>query len=117
MDMTGNETVCKTDRNGDIILKFSPNETADIRTGKLSEVEVISWLLESIDGTFIDESYCLSNYTMGATIYNYYLERCYVIDFSDVESILMKGYHLLLKARIPDNGEREMLEILRPNLG
>lgn len=107
--MRGNERVFEAD-DVNIVLQFSPEEITDIRCGKVSDVETISWLLESIDCTFIGESYCLSNYTMGATIYNYYLDRCYVIDFSDVENILMKGYHLSLKARTPDKGDREILK-------
>lgn len=107
--MRENERVFEAD-DGNIVLQFSPEEIADIHSGKVSDVETISWLLESIDCTFIGESYCLSNYTMGATIYNYYLDRCYVIDFSDVESILMKGYHLTLRARIPDKEEQEILK-------
>lgn len=107
--MRGNERVFEAN-NGNIVLQFFPEEIADIRVGKVSTVEMISWLLEEIDCAFIGESYCLDNYRMGATIYNTYSDLCYVIDFLDVENILMNGLQLMFIARAPDEGDREILE-------
>lgn len=96
--------------NGNINIRFSPDEIAELKTGKISAVEVLSRTLDKIDCYFIGESYCLSNYTTGATIYNAYSDLCYIIDFSDVESVMMSGQWLKLYARTPDDTDREILE-------
>lgn len=97
-------------QNGNINFRFTPEQIAELKTGRISAVEVISWILDEIDCYFIGESYCLSNYTTGATIYNAYSDLCYVIDFSDVESVLLSGRYLKLYARKPDETDREIIE-------
>lgn len=97
-------------KNGNINFRFTPEQIAELKTGKVSAVEVISWLLDEIDCYFIGENYCLSNFTTGATIYNAYSDLVYIIDFSDVESVLMCGRWLKLYARKPDETDRETLE-------
>ena len=52
----------------------------------------------------------MSNYTTGATIYNAYSDLCYIIDFSDIETVLMSGRYLKLYARKPDENDRETIE-------
>ena len=97
-------------QNGNINFRFTPEQIAELKTGKISAVEVISWILDEIDCYFVGEQYCLSNYTMGATIYNAYSDLCYIIDFSDVETVLMSGRYLKLYARKPDEQDRETIE-------
>lgn len=97
-------------QNGNINFRFTPEQIAELKTGKISAVEVISWILDEIDCYFIGEQYYLSNYTTGATIYNAYSDLCYIIDFSDVETVLMSGRYLKLYARKPDENDRETIE-------
>ena len=97
-------------QNGNINFRFTPEQIAELKTGKISAVEVISWILDEIDSYFIGEQYCLSNYTTGATIYNAYSDLCYIIDFSDIETVLMSGRYLKLYARKPDETDREIIE-------
>lgn len=97
-------------RNGNINFRFTPEQIAELKTGKISAVEVISWILDEIDCYFIGEQYCLGNYATGATIYNAYSDLCYIIDFSDVETVLMSGRYLKLYARKPDENDRETIE-------
>lgn len=97
-------------KNGNVNLRFSPEQITELKTGKVSAVEVISWTLDEIDCYFIGESYCLSNFTTGATIYNAHSDLCYIIDFSDIEKVLMAGRWLKLYARKPDETDREIIE-------
>ena len=97
-------------QNGNINFRFTPEQIAELKTGKISAVEVISWILDEIDCYFIGEQYGLSNYTTGATIYNAYSDLCYIIDFSDIETVLMSGRYLKLYARKPDETDREIIE-------
>lgn len=97
-------------KNGNVNLRFSPEQITELKTGKVSAVEVISWTLDKIDCYFIGESYCLSNFTTGATIYNAHSDLCYIIDFSDIEKVLMAGHWLKLYARKPDETDREIIE-------
>lgn len=97
-------------QNGNINFRFTPEQIAELKTGKISAVEVISWILDEIDCYFIGEQYCLGNYATGATIYNAYFDLCYIIDFSDVETVLMSGRYLKLYARKPDENDRETIE-------
>lgn len=97
-------------KNGNLNIRFSPEEIKDIKAGKYSGVEVLGWKLEKFDSYYVGETYCLNNFTTGHTIYNCYSDVVYVVDWSDIDSILMKGKTLKLYARIPDDGDREILE-------
>lgn len=108
--MRRNNENIKEFNNGNINFRFTREQITELKTGKISAVEVISWILDEIDCYFIGESYCLSNFTTGETIYNAYSDLCYVIDFSDIETVLMSGRYLKLYARKPDENDREIIE-------
>lgn len=108
--MRRNNENIKEFNNGNINFRFTREQITELKTGKISAVEVISWILDEIDCYFIGESYCLGNFTTGATIYNAYSDLCYVIDFSDIETVLMSGRYLKLYARKPDENDREIIE-------
>lgn len=97
-------------KNGNINFRFNPEQVTEIKTGKVSAVEVISWTLDEIDCYFIGEEYCLGNFTMGATIYNAHSDLCYIINFSDIITVLMSGRWLKLYARKPDENDREIIK-------
>lgn len=97
-------------KNGNLNIRFSPDEIADIKAGKYSDIELLSWKLGAFDTIFIGEQYCLSNYTMGCTLYSYYVDKVFILDFSDIDSILMNGRTLKLYARKPEDEEREQIE-------
>ena len=85
-------------------------EIADIKAGKYSDIELLSWKLEKFDTSFIGEEHCLSNYTMGCTLYSYYADKVFILDFSDVDSVLMAGGTLKLYATEPTPVDREQIE-------
>lgn len=39
-------------QNGNINFRFTPEQIAELKTGKISAVEVISWILDEIDCYF-----------------------------------------------------------------
>lgn len=96
--------------NGNLNIRFSPEEITDIKNGKFSAVELLGWKLEKFDSYFIGETYCLSNYTTGHTIYNCHSDVVYIVDWSDLEGVLMMGKTLKLYARKPDEADREILQ-------
>lgn len=96
--------------NNNINIKLSPDYLTDIENGKISDIEAISWTLEEIDCYFVGEEFCLSNYDMGAMIYNCYSDMVYIISFSDIERVLKAGKTLKLYARKPDEDDREIIE-------
>ena len=95
--------------NGNLNIRFSPEEIEDIRAGRYSDIEVLSWKLERFDTYFISEEYCLSNYDMGATVHSAYSDQVFIVSFGDIENILMNGKTLKLYAREPDEYDREMI--------
>jgi len=95
--------------NGTLNLKFTPEEIIDIESGRFSAPEVLCWKLENLDCTFIGETYCLSNWAMGHTIYSYYDDCVYILNWADVEEILMDGKVLRLYADTPDEYDHELL--------
>lgn len=97
-------------KNGNLNIRFSPDEIADIKAGKCSAIELLSWKLSSFDTYFIGEQYCLSNYTTGCTLYSYYADKVFVLDFSDIDSILMNSRTLKLYATEPTLEDREVIE-------
>jgi hypothetical protein len=78
-------------KNGNLHIRFSPDEIADIKDGRYSQIELLSGKLETFDTYFIGEEYCLSNYAMGCTLYSYYDDKVFILDFSDIVSVLMEG--------------------------
>ena len=92
-------------KNGNLTIRFSPDEIQDIKAGKYSDIELLSRKLEKFDTYFIDE-----NYTMGYTLYSYYADKVFILDFSNIDSVLMTGGTLKLYARKPDSEDREIIE-------
>lgn len=97
-------------KNGNLNIRFSPNEIADIKAGRYSDIELLSGKLGGFDTCLIGEEYCLSNYTMGCTLYSYYADKVFVLAFSDIDRVLMAGGTLKLYARKPDDEDREQME-------
>ena len=97
-------------KNGNLNIRFSPDEIADIKAGKCSDIELLSWKLGRFDTSFIGEQYCLSNYTMGCTLYSCYAGKVFLLDFSDIDSILMNGRTLKLYASKPTPEDLEQIE-------
>ena len=97
-------------KNGNLNIRFSPDEIADIKAGKYSQIELLSRKLETFDTAFIGERYCLSNYTMACTLYSCYADKVFILDFSDIDNILMKGRTLKLYASKPTTEDREQIE-------
>ena len=97
-------------KNGNLNIRFSPDEIQDTKTGKYSQIELLSWKLEAFDTTFIGEQYCLSNCTMACTLYSCYADKVFILDFSDINNILMKGKTLKLYATKPSPKDREIME-------
>lgn len=87
--------------NGNLSIRFPAEYMEGLKSNKYSAIEVISWVLDE---------FCLSNYTMGAMIYNCYSDLVYIIDFSDIENVLAAGRWLRLYARIPDTNDREIID-------
>ena len=96
-------------KNGNLSIRF-PSEYRDkLKGGIVSDIEVISWVLDELDCYFVGDEFCLSNYTMGAMIYNTYSDLVYIIDFSDIENVLAAGRWLKLYARILDANDMEII--------
>lgn len=97
---------CKEYKNGNITIKF---DSELIELAKRDSVLALSSALETIDCYFIGETYCLSNYAMGHTIYNFHSDLCYIFAWNDIET-LEQGKTLKLYARKPDEWDRELIE-------
>ena len=96
--------------NGNLNIRFSPDEIQDTKVGKYSMIELLSWKLDKFDTTIIGDKYCLSNYTMGCTLYSCYADKVFILDFSDIDNILMEGHTLKLYAAKPTQDDREIIE-------
>ncbi len=98
---------CKEYKNGNIVIKYDP-ET--IKESKRDSVLTLSSVLDEIDCSFIGETYCLSNYETGHTVYNAYSDLVYVFAWSELEA-LEAGKAVKLYARKPDETDRELIEM------
>lgn len=97
---------CKEYKNGNITVKYDRDK---IQESKKDDVLTISDVLSWIDCYFIGETYCLSNYETGHTIYNAYSDLIYVFPWRYLED-LENGKTIRLYARRPDETDREILE-------
>lgn len=96
--------------NGNMNLRFTQDEINQIKSGRVSDIEVLSWILDELDCEFLGDEFCLSNYEMGCLIYSHYFDKTYLLRFTDIENVLMKGNALKLYAREPGENDRELLE-------
>ena len=96
-------------KNGNINVRFSPEEIEDINAGKNSGAEILCWKLDMFDTVPIGETYCLSNFTTGHTFYSYYSDRVFIVDWSDLHNVLMQGKTLKLYAMVPDETDIEII--------
>lgn len=105
-----NDGLIKEFCNHNLNITFSNDAIDDIKTGKFSDIEILSFLLENLDSYFIGENQCISNYEMGILIYNYYSDVCYFLNFSDIDKYLMLGKTLKLYAYKPDKDTRDYID-------
>ena len=97
---------CKEYKNGNITVKYDRDKIQDSKKDQiLTLVSVLEWL----DCSFIGETYCLSNYETGHTLYNAYNDLVYVFPWRLLED-LENGKTIRLYARRPDENDREILE-------
>lgn len=97
---------CKEYKNGNITVKYDRDK---IQESKKDNVLTISDVLNWIDCYFIGETYCLSNYETGHTLYNAYSDLIYIFPWRYLED-LENGKTIRLYARRPDETDREILE-------
>lgn len=96
-----NEGYIKEFNNHNINLRITNDQT------NISDIEKLSFLLDSLDCYFIGEEFCLSNYDMGIMIYNSYSDKCYIIAFSEIE----KAQEKTIKLHAFEPGEEERAAI------
>lgn len=97
---------CKEYKNGNIIIKYDRDMIAK---SKRDSLLTLSSVLDEIDCSFIGETYCLSNYETGHTVYNAYSDLMYIFAWSELEK-LRQGKTVKLYARKPNKTDREILE-------
>lgn len=98
---------CKEYKNGNIIIKYDRDMIAE---SKRDSLLTLSSVLDEIDCYFIGETFCLSNYETGHTVYNVYSDLVYVFAWSELEA-LEAGKAVKLFARKPDETDRELIEM------
>ena len=96
--------------NGNLSIRFPVEYREKLKSGVVSAIEVISYVLDELDCYFVGDEFCLSNYAMGAMIYNCYSDLVYIINFNDIEETLTAGRWLRLYARKPTTDDRETIE-------
>lgn len=96
-------------KNGNINIKWFYENIQDCKVGKFSDIELLSFSLESVDCYIVGEQFCLSNYAMGCMIYNAHMDCIYILDFADLDKLLT-GKTLKLYANF--NIDEETREII-----
>jgi len=97
---------CKEFKNGNINIKFGNDAIEEF---KKDELLFLCDCLSLIDCDFIGETYCLSNYETGHTLYNSYSDLVYIFPWSCLED-LKQGKTVKLYARKPDEYDRQLIE-------
>ena len=102
-------TNIKEFKNGNISIRFNPDDMPGLSEKRFSAIELLSWTLENLDCYFVGDEFCLNNFAMGAMIYNCHSDLVYIIDLNDIEKVLSRGDWLRLYARKPDENDREII--------
>lgn len=93
-------------KNGNLNIKLNRDAIEEMKRDEILFIsEALSWL----DCYFIGETYCLSNYECGHTIYNLFSDLVYIFPWSYLED-LKKGKSVKLYAHKPDATDRELIK-------
>lgn len=95
-------------KNGNINIKLFPETIEKLKSGKVSLMESLSNALFAVDCYLYGESFCIGNYDMAVSIYNYYSDKCYIVLFSEIDKLL-DGKTLKLYATNPTETDRELI--------
>lgn len=101
------EGTIKEFNNGNLSIKFDLDYIKE--NPRVSQIELVSWLLDSLDSYIIGEEFCLSNYDMGCQVYNCYSDLVYIMSFTELDKAYYNGSTLKLYARTPDTDDRETI--------
>ena len=97
-------------KNGNLHICFDRFTREEIQAGHTSEIEVLSYTLDSLDCYLIGEQFCLSNYDSGVLVYNLNFDKCYILSFGCLYNSIDSGKTLKLTAFTPDNDQREQID-------
>lgn len=101
---------CIRFKNGNINVRFFQENIDDLKTGKFSEIELLSFALENVDTYFIGEPYCIGNYECAMLLYNVYNDCIYELRSGELDK-LVEGKTLKLIANFHiDDETRELIE-------
>lgn len=100
-------------KNGNISIRFSPEEIAEIKVHKYSAIECLICKLDAVDTEIIGEEFCLSSYETGCYAYCWYNDMAYLIRFADIRFLLMEGKTMKLQAFCPDKEQLDSMGIER----
>ncbi len=90
-----------TRTNNGISFSFTEEEIERIKNRTLSDIECIVFELEKLEIGFITDNQCINNYETGAVLYDAYTDKVFLLNFSDINNILMKGETLTLEGKEP----------------
>lgn len=99
-----------TRTNSGISFSFTEEEIEKIKNGTLSDIECIVFELEKLEIGFITDNQCINNYETGAVLYDAYTDKVFLLNFSDINDILMKGETLTLEGKEPTEDDRCNIE-------
>lgn len=99
-----------TRTNSGISFSFTEEEIEKIKNGTLSDIEYIVFELEKLEIGFVTDNQCINNYETGAVLYDAYTDKVFLLNFSDVDDILMKGETLTLEGKEPTEDDRCNIE-------
>lgn len=100
---------CKEYKNGNMVIKY---DSILMELAAEDKILALSEALSEIDCYLIGETYNLSNFETGHTVYNCHSDKAYMFAWSDLER-LNAGKAVKLYARDPDEADREILETER----
>lgn len=109
---------CKQFKNGNMNVRFTPEEVERIKTGTLSGIETLLYCLEWYDTSLYSDEYCISNYATGVTFYNCHSDVFYEFNMNDLEKLENGKTVKLYARRLSDNPDyySELLILNDPDL-
>lgn len=99
-----------TRTNSGISFSFTEEEIEKIKNETLSDIEYIVFELEKLEIGFVTDNQCINNYETGAVLYDAYTDKVFLLNFSDIDDILMKGETLTLEGKEPTEDDRCNIE-------
>ena len=98
-------------KNGNVSIRLTQKGVDELRAFPHDDLVCFCDWLADFELSFFGETYCISNYEEGHSLFDGYNYKVFVFSWLDYEKKIKNGQAVRLKARTVDDADKELLEL------